>query len=182
VSEISSFALLEDLARLVRKHGPAAFSDLSAILRNPKKIEELVSVLEAGASAGRRAKTYKSGVPLRRRRAPSTALGLPDSLAATTDPETEGLLSRFYEDLLARRVLPTLPELREFASDNGLKGAKAESRGKAIGPLIRDLSLRPKDQVASILGRARSAKSAKDDRSLERWADVILDRNRSRGA
>jgi hypothetical protein len=181
VSENDSFALLEDIARLVKKHGPKAFSDLSSILRDPGKIEEFITILEAGASAGRRAKIYKSGAPPGRQRAASVGLGLPSSHATTTDPEKADLLSGFYEDLLARRVMPTLRELREFASENHLRGAKAESREKAIGPLVRDLSLRPSDQIASILAGVRPAKSVKDDRSLERWADVILDKNRSRG-
>jgi hypothetical protein len=182
VSEISSFALLADLARLVRKHGPTAFSDLSAILRNPEKVEELTTILEAGASAGRRVTNYKAGAPTPRRQVPALSLPLLFSRMRTTDPQITDLLSKFYEDLLAKRVLPTLRGLREFAHENHLKGAHAESREKAIGPLIRDLSGHPSDQIASILGRVRPAQSVPDDRSLERWADVILDKNRSRGA
>jgi len=49
VSITNSFALLEDLARLVRKYGPEVFSDLSALLRDPRKMEDLTTILEAGA-------------------------------------------------------------------------------------------------------------------------------------
>jgi hypothetical protein len=102
------------------------------------------------------------------------------SRIVSTDSEKAELLSKFYEDLLARRVLPTLRQIREFARENRIRGAQAESREKAISPLIQDLSVLPRDQLISILRRMRPGQSLPDDRSLERWADVILDKNRSR--
>ena len=179
MSITNSFALLEDLARLVRKYGPEVFSDLSALLRDPRKMEDLTTILEAGASAGRRATMHRTGSHPQRRQSPPVNLAHLISQIGTTDPERADLILKFYEDLSAKRILPTLREIRGFAQENRLKGTSAESREKAIGPLIRDLSGRTRDQIVAAIGLVRPDRSVEDDRSLARWADVILDRSRS---
>jgi len=180
VNETSSFALLADLAQLIKKHGPTAFSDLASLLRDPAKVDDLTAILEAGSFAGRNAKTRKKK-PVRegRRTGPISLLHLL-SETRSTDPAKAELLTRFYEDLSLKRVLPSLRDLRKFASDNGLIGAAADSREKAIGPLVRDLRGRSVEQVREIIGRAIVTEGTKDDRSLERWTDIILDKGRSR--
>jgi hypothetical protein len=179
VSGIDTFALLEDLARLIKKHGPTAFTDLSALLRNPEKLDELIGILEAGASAGRRAKMPKREKPSPYASASSGSLNLLLSKMRTIDPAKAEILSRFYDELTSKHVLPTLREIREFAHDNHLRGADVDSRSKAIGQLLRDLSERPSEQLNAILKRVHYAERPRDDRSLERWADIILDKDRS---
>jgi hypothetical protein len=182
VSETRSLALLEDIARLLRKHGPRTFSDLSALLQDPIKIQELTIILETGASVGRKVRASKTGAP--HPQLGQTPFERIDNLISrirTTDPERARVLSNFYEDLTAKRVLPALREVREFARENRLAGVGAGSREKAIGPLIRGLSSVPSDLLKSIIERAHVVGDRTDDRSLERWAEVILDKNRSRG-
>lgn len=179
MSETNSFALLEDLARLLRKHGPGTFSDLAALLRNPAKVDELLTILEASSSAGKKAKVHKAdSAPSRRKAASETPLQLLSEMKRT-DPEKAVLLIKFNDDLSSKRVLPSLRDLRYFASDNQLKGVSADSREKAIGPLIRELSRRTIEELSLIFGRLPTFESAGDDRSLQRWTDVILNKKQT---
>lgn len=179
MSDSSSFALLEDLARLLRKHGPGAFSDLAALLRDPAKVDEITTILEASSLAGKRVGLHKAdSARSRKKPAPATLLQMLSELKRT-DPEKAALLMSFNDDLLSKRVLPSLRDLRYFASDNQLKRVSADSRDKAIGPLIRELSKRTIEELRAIIGRLRTFESAGDDRSLQRWTDVILNKKQT---
>jgi hypothetical protein len=174
VTQTDKYALLRDLAQLVRKHGPAVFSELAAFLRNPEAVAELITVLEAAETAGRRARVTESGNAI--------GGGLPHLFSEIKkgDPAKAQILSGFCGALAAKRALPTLRELRTFAHDNGLRTVNATSRDKAIAPLIRDLAARSLEEIHSLLGRVSMAGTT-GDRSLEGWTDVILNKQRSRG-
>lgn len=179
MSEPNSFALLEDLARLLRKHGPGAFSDLAALLRNPAKVDELTAILETISSAGRKAKVHNADSARSRTKTASATLLQLLSEMEKTDPAKAALLIKFNDDLSSKRVLPSLKDLRYFASDNQLKGVSADSREKAIGPLIRELSRRTSEELSLIFGRLRTFENTGDDRSLQRWTEVILNKKRT---
>jgi hypothetical protein len=179
VSETNTFALLEDLARLLRKHGAAAFSDLAAFLRDPAKVDELTTILESSSSAGKKAKLHKADyAPSRRKTASATPLQFLSELKRT-DPEKAVLLIKFNDDLSSKHILPSLRDLRYFASDNQLRKVTADSREKAIGPLIRELSRRTIEELSVIFGRLPTFDNAGDDRSLQRWTDVILNKKQT---
>ncbi|MGH9890856.1 MAG: hypothetical protein ACREA0_02490 [bacterium] len=179
MTSIDKFALLRDLANLVRKYGPTVFSDLAGFLRDPDAVAELLTILEAAEVAGRKARVPKSRV------APTGARGSKGSLQnllselEKDQPEKAQVLSGFYGALAAKRALPTLRELRSFALDNGLKGASATSRDEAMGPLLRDLITRSREDIRSMLGRIR-LEDTTGDRTLEGWTGVILDKDRTR--
>ena len=174
------FALLRDLANLVRRYGPAVFSDLASFLRDHEAVEELVAILEAAETAGRKARITEPRV------APGGAKGGKGSVQnllselEKDQPEKAKALSDFHRTLLAKRALLTLRELRSFAIDNGLKEVSAPSRDKAISALLRDLAARSLEDIRSMLGRIRMEDAAAGDRTLEGWTDVILDRDRTR--
>lgn len=173
------FALLRDLSHLVKKYGPTVFSDLVSFLRDPEAVAELVTILEAGETAARKTRITKSRV------APGGAKGGKESVQnlllklEKEQPEKAQVISGFHQALTAKRSLPTMRGLRSFALDNGLKGASGTSREKAIGPLLRDLAARPLDDIRSILESIRMEDTA-GDRTLERWTDVILEKDRTR--
>jgi hypothetical protein len=174
-------ALLYDLAGLIKKHGPAAFSDLVKFLRDPDALGELVAILEAAETASRRAhvpelRTVKKTHGRARNDGTQNLL----SGLASRDPEKGEILSSLYESLLAKRALPTLADLRRFARDNGLREITVTSREKAISLLLRDLSGRTTDDVRSMFRRVQ-AMGTSGDRSLEGWTDVILRKDRPRG-
>lgn len=173
------FALLKDLAGLVKKHGPEVFSDLVRFLRNPDTLAELVTILEAAEIAGRRARLGESRALRTQRGASTGAVRKLLSELETGQPEKAQILSGLYEALVAKQAFPTLGELRGFAKDNGLPAVTATSREKAITSLLRNLASRSTDDVRSMLRRVRIAASG-GDRTLEGWTDVIL-KDRSRG-
>ncbi len=179
MTSADKFALLRDLAHLMKKYGPAVFSDLAGFLRDSGAVAELVMILEAAEIAGRKARVAESRV------APGGAKGGKGSVQnllselEKDQPEKAKVLSGFHGALAAKRALPTLRELRSFAIDNGLKGVSAMSRDKAISPLLRDLAARSLEDIRSMLGRIRMEDTA-GDRTLEGWTDVILDKDRAR--
>jgi DNA-binding transcriptional regulator YbjK len=180
VNETKSFALLGDLAQLVKKHGPTAFSDLASLLRSPEMIAELTTILETAEATGRGAKvTRKASVAIRGEGSRASVIDLLSQIEKR-DPEKAQLLSNFYEAVVSKGVLPTLRELRSFARDNGLRSIVSTSRDKAVGPFIRDLATHPLDDIRPMLRRAKQSEDAPGDRSLEGWTDIILDKQRSR--
>lgn len=180
MTQTDKFALLRDLAHLVRKYGPTVFSDLAGFLRNPETVAELVTILEAAETAGRKSRvTASRAAPIRGKGARGNLQHLLSDLEKD-EPEKAQVLSGLYESLAAKRALLTLRELRSFARDYGLKAVSATSRDKAISPLLRDLAARPIEDIRSILGHISTVDTA-GDRTLEAWTDVILSKQRSRG-
>lgn len=179
MTSTDKFVLLRDLAHLVRKYGSTVFSDLASFLRDPQAVAELVTILEAAEAAARKARVTESRVA---RAGAKGGKGSVQNLLSELEkdqPEKAQVISDFHMALAAKRALPTLRELQSFARDNGLKGESATSRDKAIGPLLRDLAARPLEDIRSMLGRIRMEDTA-GDRTLEGWADVILDKDRTR--
>jgi hypothetical protein len=167
------FALLSDLARLVRKHGPNTFGDLAKLLADPDGIGELIGILEAAQHAGRQARVPEPR-PIKRRGAGSAASSR-KFLAEVerTQPDKAEVLSRLYDAFQAKQVLPSISEVRRFGEDNGLPAIRATSRDRAITSLLRHLAAYPTSDVRMMLARLDVA-PRRGDRTLEGWTDVIL--------
>lgn len=177
MTQSDKFALLKDLASLLKKHGPNAFTELADFLRSPDSVTDLISILETSGAVGRRA-----GITRQSRKGGSQGTkGSVKSILANIgdkDPEKAKRLSTFYGMLSTKRVLPTMRDLRAFADDNGLRPVLASSRDKAIPPLLRDLSTRSVEEIHDILQQIRPV-DTQIDRTLEGWTDVILGNRRS---
>ncbi len=179
MTHADKFALLKDLALLVKKYGPTVFSDLAAFLKNPETVAEFVVILEAAETAGRKARAADSdATPPWEKGAKGRVQRLLSDLAKD-QAEKARILSVLYEALAAKRALPTARELGNFAVDNGLKAVTARSRDEAINSFLRDLAGRPIEDIRSILGHIQMAGTS-DNRSLEGWTDIILGKERSR--
>ena len=176
MTQSDKFALLRDLASLLNKHGPTAFTELADFLKNPAAVTELISILETSGAAGRRGGIIRQSEKGKFQGTKGNVKRLLADIEGT-DPEKAELLSTFYDMLSTKRVLATLRELRGFADDNGLGAVTASSRDKAIPPLLRDLATRSMEQIHVILQRSRSA-ATQGDRTLEGWTDVILGHRR----
>ena len=176
MTQSDKFVLLRDLASLLNKHGPTAFTELADFLRNPAAVTDLISILETSGAAGRRAGIIR---PSEKGKSQGTKENVKHLLADINakDPEKAKLLSTFYDMLSTKRVLATLRELKGFADDNGLRPVTASSRAKAIPPLLRELATTSMEQIHVTLQRARSA-ATQGDRTLEGWTDVILGQRR----
>lgn len=101
---------------------------------------------------------------------------IPKALVAleNTEPKKYQLLMKFYNELITKAVLPSLTDIKGFATEIGLPEVRATSRQKAISPLIGSLIKSPYDElIAKIqsLGKYRTG-----DRSLESWSKIILNK------
>ena len=172
MTQSDKFALLKDLASLLEKYGPTAFTELAGFLRNPAAVTDLISILETSGAASRRAGITRSS---RKGESQGTKGSVKRILADINDkdPEKAKPLSTFYGMLSTKRVLPTLRDLRGFADDSGLRPVNASSRDKAISPLLRDLATRSVEEIHVMLQQIKQV-DTQGDRTLEGWTDVIL--------
>lgn len=171
------FDLLAEIARLLKKYGPETFDSLAENLAKPEFSERLAELLSTTGKAARKAQA--TATRNEQGRSPrdfrSSLLALRES-----DPEQSALLVRLYDDLAAKTVLPTLRDVRAFASDAGLSPTTATSRDKAVIPLIKALMSLPTDDIRSRLATIRPVSA--DDRSLEGWSNLILDSDQRRNS
>ncbi|MDQ3398292.1 MAG: hypothetical protein M3511_11095, partial [Deinococcota bacterium] len=92
------------------------------------------------------------------------------------EPEKSELLLKLYDDLLAKTALPSLRDIHEFLADTELPPLKATSRSKAIVPLIKTLMTLQMPDLRAKLSKIESL-STQDDRSLEGWSNIILNKD-----
>ncbi len=173
MSEGAQLDLLVDLARLLKKHGPDAFEKLASDLSSPQFSEQLVHLLTAGANAARTALQTKAVFPSESesRNLRASLVGLGDSV-----PEESAILVRLYDDLMAQHALPTLKEIREFARTRGLLLYKARTRTQAVESLVEAIRDRPIEEMREIAAAIQPS-GREDDRSLENWTRIILDKD-----
>lgn len=174
MSEADRFELLRDLARLLKKHGPDAFASLSDFFKRPDAIDQLVTILDASATAGQKAHVTKAPETPKR-----ASKGLDEILSEIekTEPDKAQELIRFVQAFRGKRALPTIRNIRDFAQDNGLRPVTVASRDKALLPLVKDLIDRPMGELSTIL-KTETVYGREGDRTLEGWTGVILDKER----
>jgi hypothetical protein len=163
--------LLVDLAKLLKKYGPEPFESLAASISSPEMTQHLSVILTQVAKIGR-------SIPKTKRKTrPQERPSIPRSLAALKSVEQGKyqLLMNFYTDLIAKKVLPTLRDIKEFVIDCGLPEVRAKSRQKAISPLIGSLIKLPNEQLIAKIQSLK--KYDMGDRSLEGWSNIILDKH-----
>jgi hypothetical protein len=174
MSETSEFDLLQDLARLLRKHGPEAFGKLAQRLGDPQFAEQLQQILSFGVRAAQLKDEQKEGSENQGGSAKDFRLQLVE--LGRADPERSALLVRLYDDLMAKTVLPTMPELRSFAQSSGLPVPRTSARARAVVEFLQSLQQQPLDEVRQAATRLPAA-GGPGDRSLESWTRVIFDKS-----
>lgn len=166
------FDLLADLAKLLSKYGPETFETLAKSLSAPDTMQSLVKALRDTAIFGQQARLS--------RRAPNSdkhAGSVHDELVALErfDPQKHELLTKLYQGLQDKSVLPTFRDLKDFAAGQGLPPIKGGTRQKAIGPFIRSMIALPISELSQKLQALKSY--SRSDRGLEGWSKIILDRD-----
>lgn len=196
--------LLIEIAKLLKKYSPELSESIAKQLSSPELVKRLVSVLstidkipqtvltqeiQPAASNQSLKKSYSSltkGARKSGKKESHSAKGkqtrsnsYPSFLneLEKTEPDKSALLVKFYDGLMDRTFLATLQEMRNFSSDTGLPPVKATSRNKAIIPLIKALSGLTVEQLKTTLDAVIPV-LRQDDRSLEAWANIILDKER----
>jgi hypothetical protein len=168
--------LLADIAKLLKKHGADSFDGLARRLADPNFAARLATVLSttarvsrAEAAAGTRAPRSKQP----RRDFRSTLEDL-----ERIEPDKAALLLELHDGLRAKRYLPTIRQIRDFAADIGVQPPSATTRDKAIVPLVKALIPLSVETLRNKLAPVTMA-SSDEDRSLLGWSNLILSRDRS---
>ena len=162
-----SLDLLIDIAKLLKKHGAEAFSNLSIELRSDLFRENLTDLLDTTAKVGiaKDLDRPQNRQPIFSRKSLS--------LLSQKEPEKAQLLQIFYDSLNAKSVLPTLKDIQMFAIELGLPDIKANGRKKATPSLMRALMTVPLEDLKKKLLPLMSNLNY-NDRSLEGWSNLII--------
>ena len=157
--------MLTALGRLVGQHGAHPLMGLAQLIRDPERAEELASALERAAARPSRG----NGRPKSQR---TDRVGMAVLRELRSDPEKHAVVSEIRHQLISRTILPSMDDIRRFAMMNDLSIGKASSRTAAIAPLLRSLSQLSTPEILRL--RDSIIQAAADDRSLDRWRDVIV--------
>ena len=158
--------LLGALDRLVARYGHRPVTRLAELIRDPQRAEILAEELENAAA---RASKVKAKPKTRRHDSVGKAV-LKD--LRVSDPDKHAVVAEIRAELLAGTILSSMDQLRQFALMHDLSIGKASSRIPAIAPFLRSLSKLSTPEIRSL--RDSMIQPANDDRSLDRWRDVIV--------
>ena len=128
--------LLVDLAKLFDKYGTKPFEELADLLSSPETIQLWAGFLRDSSLTARKAGFEQSG---NQKQQPRRTVKSELERIKSENPEKYQALTRFYDALRSKIVLPNLGDIRNFAQDRGLPVITAKSREKAISPLIRSI-------------------------------------------
>jgi len=169
-----TYELLEQIAKLLKKYGKETFSELATILKDPNLSNHISETLENIAQLSpQKKRTQKHPTLL------EESMQLRESFVVLGkgEPEKSKILLSMFDSLQNKTILPSLRELTNFISDQGLPVPKAKSRGKVIFSFLKkctELSLNDLEAFNATINRQQHSNDA--DRSLEGWGKVILDR------
>lgn len=161
--------VLAELGRIVDRYGPESVMRLAALIRDPEFASDIATALENVAeNAPRRRTRVKS------RSADREGMGVLNDLRGV-DSQKHAAVAEFRERLMSGSLLKTMPEIRRFARTYDLAIGNASSRKAAIAPLLRSISEWETAAIIELLDATADYKS--DDRSLERWRELIVTSN-----
>ena len=159
-------AMLAALDRLVARYGPHQATYLAELLRDPKRTEQLAAALEIAAATAHRGKSKP-----KTERSDRVGMAVLKDLRLS-DPDKHAVIAEIRSQLIASTILSSMDQLRRFAMMHDLSIGKTSSRTAAIAPFLRSLSQLSTPEIVSL--RDSIIHSNVDDRSLDRWRDVIV--------
>lgn len=164
--------LLIEITKLLKKYGTETFSRLADMLSTPQLNDQIIVTLTKTIDISRTLKAEKVETKRTPRDFRSHLVEL-----GSSEPEKFDLLLQFYDNLIGKSILPSLREIKSFVFDTGLPPIKATTRNKAIVPLLKSLSGLSLDELKAKISMVRTV-SPQNDRSLEGWSNIILDKGR----
>jgi hypothetical protein len=174
MNEGRAFDLLVDLSKLLKKYGPEVFDQLAEQLSAPDFAAHLSGLLTGAARVARTVPETRSASP----RKQSSQREFRSSLVSLgeADPERGAILVRLYDELMAKTVLPTRQDLQSFAARLSLAPLEIRSRPQAVAVLLERLRERPLEELTALIANLSTA-GGQNDRSLESWTRIILDKD-----
>lgn len=160
--------ILAELDRIVARYGRDSVARLARSMRDPEIVADIAAMLE---HATQRASATKR----RSRNRLTTRVGMAVlNDLRKSDPRKHAVLAEMRELLVNGKLLGTMSELRRFAHAHDFNIGNASSRDKAIPPLLRSMSRLETDEIADLLDSLIQVDP--NDRSLERWRNLIVKR------
>lgn len=159
-------AMLAALDRLVARYGSSSVTRLAELIRDPQRAQELAAALESAVNRSAPSKAMPKS-----QRNNRIGMAILKELRLS-DPEKHSIVAEIRRQLISCSILQTMGDLRRFARMHDLSIGKASSRNAAIAPFLRSLSRLSTPEIISL--RDSIIQSDIDDRSLERWRDVIV--------
>ncbi len=172
MTEEYDVAMLVALDRLVARYGPRPVTRLVELIRDPQRAEDLAVALESAAVRVPRKKSKP-----RPRGTDRLGMAVLNGLRIS-DPQKHSVVAEIRRQLISGTSLSSMDELRRFARMHALSIGKASSRNAAIAPFLRSLSQLSTPEIVSI--RDSVIQSEVNDRSLDRWREVIVRRQTSK--
>lgn len=166
MTEDYNMALLTALDRIVARYGPRPVIRLAELIRDPERAKKLATALEHAAD-----KAHQSKHRRKSSRGDRVGMAVLKDLRST-DPEKHSIVAEIRRELISRTILQSMDELRRFAMMHDLSIGKASSRNAAIAPFLRSISQLSTPEVFSLRDSISQSKS--DDRSLDKWRNVIV--------
>lgn len=160
----STIALLEDMAKLLKKHGPDTFHALANGLDSAEFVPELIKILRKFAEEGRitRSKKAKKQIPVL------------ETKEQAFDPEKNVAIEALRKALMDANVVRHVRDLRNLAAQlhipiKGIKGA--QTRWRIVDVMISGLSNRPIDELNRFRLQLNTEKGGNE---LSSWSSIIL--------
>ena len=158
--------VLAELNRIVERYGPDSVTRLANLIRDPQYAEEIATALEKAIETAPRSRARAKS-----RSTDRIGMAVLNELRES-DPQKHAAIAEFRELLIAGSLLGSMNELRRFARMHDLAIGKASSRNSAIVPLLRSIAELETPAIVSLLDSVNEFGS--NDRSLERWRDLIV--------
>ena len=157
---------LAELHRIVERYGDGPLLRLANLIRDPQRAGELATVLESVATLAPKTKTSPSV-----RKTDGIGMTVINELKRG-DPQKYEVVVDIRERLVSGTFLPSMSDIRNFARMHALSIGKASSRKAAIPPLLRSVSELETPVIIEML--ASTPEPGNNDRSLERWRELIV--------
>ena len=158
--------ILAELDRIVERYGPALVARLAQSIRDPQIATDMATLLEHAVENASLSKR-------RSRNRPSNRIGMAVlNEFRNSDSQKHSVLAEMRELLVNKKVLVTMSELRRFSHTYGFSIGSATSRNKAIPPLLRSISDLETKEISDLIDTLIQVEP--NDRSLERWRDLIV--------
>ena len=133
INDSKAYDLLEEIAKLLKKYDKDTFLNLANILKDPKLSDQIAVILENTAKLSpQKKRTRKRPSALEERTRFRESL----VVLGKAEPEKSKTLLLLFDSLQAKAILPSLRDLTNYISDQGMPVPKAKSRDKVIMSLL----------------------------------------------
>jgi len=178
INDSKPYELLGEINKLLKKYGKDTFSELADILKDSKLLNNLIDIFENTPKFfPKKKRTQKRPSALEER------MSFRESLVSLekAEPEKAMIILSLFDLLQTKAILPSLRDLTNFISNQGLPVPKGKSRDRIIISFIKRCTKFPLHDLQALASTINLQQYKEDtDRSLAEWGKVILSRKKDK--